>query len=39
MFDQWPTREAVIGMSLIGAAGIITAWRERVVAKRRSSAA
>jgi drug/metabolite transporter (DMT)-like permease len=38
MFDQWPTREAVIGMSLIGAAGIITAWRERVVSKRGSSA-
>ena len=35
MFDQWPTAEAIAGMSLIGIAGIITAWRERVVARRR----
>jgi drug/metabolite transporter (DMT)-like permease len=32
IFDQWPTTQALIGMSLIGTAGIITAWRERVVA-------
>ena len=32
IFDQWPTTQALIGMSLIGSAGIITAWRERVVA-------
>jgi drug/metabolite transporter (DMT)-like permease len=30
IFDQWPTRSAIIGMILIGTAGIITAWRERV---------
>jgi drug/metabolite transporter (DMT)-like permease len=35
LFDQWPTSNAIIGMTLIGTAGIITAWRERVVAKRR----
>jgi drug/metabolite transporter (DMT)-like permease len=34
IFDQWPTRSAIIGMILIGTAGIITAWRERVVANR-----
>ena len=32
IFDQWPTGTAIIGMILIGTAGIITAWRERVVA-------
>ena len=32
IFDQWPTTQALIGMTLIGSAGIITAWRERVVA-------
>jgi drug/metabolite transporter (DMT)-like permease len=35
IFDQWPTRSAIIGMILIGTAGIITAWRERVVANRK----
>ncbi len=35
MFDQWPTRQAIVGMTLIGIAGVITAWRERVVAKRK----
>ncbi len=35
IFDQWPTRQAVIGMALIGTAGVITAWRERVVATGR----
>ena len=30
IFDQWPTRQAIVGMILIGTAGIITAWRERV---------
>jgi drug/metabolite transporter (DMT)-like permease len=34
IFDQWPTHSAIIGMILIGTAGIITAWRERVVANR-----
>jgi drug/metabolite transporter (DMT)-like permease len=32
IFDQWPSTAAIIGMSLIGTAGIITAWRERVAA-------
>ncbi len=35
IFDQWPSRQALIGMTLIGTAGIITAWRERVVATGR----
>jgi len=35
IFDQWPTTQALIGMTLIGSAGIITAWRERVVATGR----
>ncbi len=34
IFDQWPTSQALIGMALIGSAGIITAWRERVVASK-----
>ena len=39
LFEQWPTGQAIVGMTLIGIAGIITAWRERVVAKRRGRAA
>jgi drug/metabolite transporter (DMT)-like permease len=39
IFERWPTQSAVIGMSLIGIAGVITAWRERVVARRRKQAA
>ena len=35
IFDQWPSRQALIGMSLIGAAGVITAWRERIIATGR----
>ncbi|MCP4335754.1 MAG: DMT family transporter [Gammaproteobacteria bacterium] len=35
IFDQWPTGQAIIGMALIGTAGVITAWRERVVARRK----
>ncbi len=35
IFDQWPSTQALIGMALIGAAGVITAWRERVVATGR----
>jgi drug/metabolite transporter (DMT)-like permease len=35
IFDQWPSRQALIGMALIGAAGVITAWRERVAATGR----
>jgi drug/metabolite transporter (DMT)-like permease len=38
IFDQWPTRSAIIGMALIGIAGVITAWRERVVANRKRRA-
>jgi drug/metabolite transporter (DMT)-like permease len=36
IFDQWPSSQALIGMALIGSAGVITAWRERVVATGRS---
>jgi len=35
IFDQWPSTQALIGMALIGSAGVITAWRERVVATGR----
>lgn len=35
IFDQWPTSEAIIGMALIGSAGIITAWRERIAVTGR----
>ena len=38
IFDQWPTRTAIIGMILIGTAGIITAWRERVAANLKRQA-
>jgi len=38
MFDQWPSGQAIVGMTLIGIAGVITAWRERVVAKRKRQA-
>ena len=34
LFDQWPTGQAIVGMILIGAAGVLTAWRERIVAGR-----
>jgi hypothetical protein len=32
-FDQWPTGQAIIGMTLIGSAGVITAWRESIAAR------
>lgn len=35
IFDQWPTPQALLGMLLIGAAGVLTAWRERVAARRK----
>jgi len=35
IFDKWPTSHALTGMALIASAGIITAWRERVVASRK----
>ncbi len=35
IFDQWPSKQALIGMTLIGAAGVITAWREQVAASGR----
>ena len=35
IFDQWPSSQAIIGMTMIGSAGVITAWRERVVASKR----
>ena len=34
LFDQWPTMQAISGMALIAAAGIVTAWREKVTAAR-----
>jgi drug/metabolite transporter (DMT)-like permease len=37
LFDQWPTVEAASGMVLIAAAGIVTAWREKVVAAQFSA--
>lgn len=30
IFDQWPSGQAIVGMCLIGTAGVVTAWRERV---------
>ena len=35
IFDQWPTAQAFAGMLLIGSAGVVTAWRERVAATRK----
>jgi drug/metabolite transporter (DMT)-like permease len=35
IFDQWPSLDSIIGMVLIGAAGVVTAWRERVKATGR----
>ena len=37
IFDQWPTPQALLGMLLIGSAGVLTAWRERVAARRKPS--
>jgi drug/metabolite transporter (DMT)-like permease len=37
IFDQWPSSQALMGMALIGSAGVITAWRERVVATGKRS--
>jgi len=39
LFDQWPSSQALIGMMLIATAGIITAWREQVSARKRKSTA
>ena len=30
LFDEWPATNAIIGMILIGGAGALTAWREKV---------
>jgi len=30
IFDHWPTEQALIGMAMIGLAGGVTAWREKV---------
>ena len=30
MFDTWPTTNAIIGMTLIGTAGVLTVWRESI---------
>lgn len=35
IFEQWPSRESIIGMLLIGAAGMVTAWREQVKSSGR----
>ncbi len=35
IFDQWPSRQALIGMGLLGLAGVVIAWREQVAASRR----
>jgi len=35
IFEQWPTPQAILGMLLIGTAGVVTAWRERVAARRQ----
>ena len=37
IFDQWPNGSALAGMVLIATAGIVTAWREQVSAKKRKS--
>lgn len=34
IFEQWPTQQALAGMSLIAFAGIVTAWREQLAARR-----
>lgn len=34
IFDHWPDSLALTGMAMIGLAGIVTAWRERVISKR-----
>ena len=33
IFDQWPTGQAIVGMTLIGSAGVITAWRESIATR------
>jgi drug/metabolite transporter (DMT)-like permease len=30
IFDSWPSEQALIGMAMIGFAGSITAWREKI---------
>ena len=30
IFDSWPSEQALIGMAMIGCAGSITAWREKI---------
>ena len=37
LFDQWPTSQALLGMTLIASAGALTAWREQVKRRERSS--
>lgn len=37
LFDQWPTSQALLGMALIASAGALTAWREQVKRRERSS--
>ncbi len=33
IFDQWPTKQAALGMTLIALAGAVTAWREHLTRK------
>ncbi len=35
IFDQWPSQQALMGMGLIGLAGVVIAWREQVAANGR----
>ncbi len=35
LFDHWPTWQALLGMALIAAAGMVTAWRENRTEKPR----
>jgi drug/metabolite transporter (DMT)-like permease len=37
LFDQWPTGQALIGMILIAAAGVLIAWREQVIRRKSGS--
>ncbi len=35
LFDTWPTNNALVGMVLIGGAGVLTVWREGVRRRER----
>ena len=38
LFNAWPTTNAIVGMTLIGAAGVLTAWREGLSRNRSEEA-